>query len=395
MQTLDEDDLTSAMLRDRYRLLTRQVPTLYVIVLVCTAPIIGLILSRGGGPMAMAPASVAIVYFARMRAWRRARRDVDTISVEAIRERLRLTAIVGPALGFALACVVVACGLLLDPYAQVVTLATVWMCTIASAFCLSALPRAAFGIVFASGAPLCAYFLYMGEPVLLISGGLVGALACLVIFVIKQTHDAFAEILLARRVAEQRHEIAARANAEASRLANSDCLTQLPNRRRFMTEVAERARRAEGSFAVALIDLDGFKPVNDLHGHAAGDAVLVEIGGRLSAWTQNGGLAARFGGDEFCLLIEPAADAAEAIAAARAARAMIAEPIEAAAHLWVRVDCCVGVALRDGAVGAGDLMERADATLYRCKKRGRGGVDVWTPASEARLAVAPEAARAA
>jgi diguanylate cyclase (GGDEF)-like protein len=395
MKTIDEHDLTSAMLRDRYRLLTRQVPTLYVIVLVCTVPIIGLILSRGGGAMAIAPAAIATVAFARMRVWRRARHDADAMSVEAIRKRLRLTAIIGPSLGFALACAVVACGLLLDPYAQVVTLATVWMCTIASAFCLSTLPSAAYGVVFSSGAPLCAFLLYMGEPVLLISGGLVGALACLVIYVIKQTHDAFAEILRARRVAEQNHEIAAQANVEASRLANSDCLTQLPNRRHFMTQVAERTRRVEGSFAVALIDLDGFKPVNDVYGHAAGDAVLIEVGRRLAALTAGGGLAARFGGDEFCLMLEPACDAAHAVAAARAARDAIAEPIEAEPQLWVRVDCCIGVAMRDGAVGAGDLMERADETLYRCKKLGRGGVDVWAPCVEADLGFEPATVRAA
>lgn len=378
----DAADPSGEMLRARYRLLTRQIPTLYLIVVVCTVPVIGLVLTRGGGwEMALAPALMVAIVFARMIHWRRARAGVETMSVASMQREMRRTGLIGPAIGFILASASIAAGLRLDLHAQAVTLVTVWMCTIACSFCLSTLPRTAYAVVFASGAPLCAVFLYNGEPMLVLAGGLIVALACLVIFVVKQNHDAFAEIVTARSLAEQRQMLAARRGEEAARLANSDCLTRLANRRAFMTALGEGVDGGR-RFAVALIDLDGFKPVNDVYGHAAGDALLVEIGGRLAALMDGRGLAARFGGDEFCLMIDDVADAAQALALARLARNAIAAPCALSSQVSVAVDCCVGVALHDGAASAGDLIERADATLYQCKRRG-GAVAVWTPAAGA------------
>lgn len=387
-------ELSDAMLRERYRLLTRLLPTLYLIVMVCTVPIIGLILLRGGGPtMALAPTVMMVIVVARMIHWRRARASVHLRSPAEMRRELRRIGLMGPAIGFLLASASIAGGLSLDLQAQAVTLVTVWMCTIASSFCLQMLPRTAYAVVFASGAPLLTVFLYKGEPLLVFSSGLVVALACLVVYVVKQNHDAFAELERARMLAEQSHDLATRRTEEAARLANSDWLTHLPNRRRFMSELAARLGEAERPFAVAMLDLDGFKPVNDVYGHAAGDAVLVEIGGRLEALMQGRGLAARFGGDEFCLLIENADDAEQALAVARLARAAICEPVALAADVRVGVDASIGVALNDGAASPADLIERADATLYRCKNRGRRAVAAWTV--EDAVSAAPAASRAA
>lgn len=387
MQISDDQTLSSVMLRERYRLLTRQIPTLYLIVLVCTTPIIGLIVTRGGGVlMAIAPTAIVVLIVLRMIYWRRARGRVAEIEDAAIRKEMRRTALVGPAMGFLLACAAISGGLRLDADAQAVTLVTVWMCTIASSFCLSTLPGVAYALVFASGAPLCAVFIYKGDPLMMFSGGLVVALACMVVFVVKQTHEAFAEIVHARMLADQRHDLVARGAEEAARLANSDWLTLLPNRRRFMTEIAALAS-AGRPFAAALVDLDGFKPINDVFGHAAGDAVLVEVGARLARLVEGRGLAARFGGDEFCLLITPTRGVEEAVALAHQARATIGEAIALSPRIEVRVDACVGVALHDGVESPADLLERADATLYQCKNNGRGAVAAWpTPQAPARPA---------
>ena len=100
---------------------------------------------------------------------------------------------------------------------------------------------------------------------------------------------------------------------ENSRLANLDALTDLPNRRQFFAnlhEMLSRAEQQEKRFAVGVIDLDGFKPVNDVYGHVTGDQVLVETGRRLREISDETMLLARLGGDEFGVLID--ADLTEA-----------------------------------------------------------------------------------
>lgn len=393
--SVDAADPSNVMLRERYRQLTRLLPTLYLIVMVCTVPIIALIVTRGGGlTMALAPTVMMVVVLARMIYWRRARAEVDARSPQDMQRELRRIALIGPAIGFLLASASIAGGLALDLHAQAITLVTVWMCTIASSFCLQLLPRTAYAVVFASGAPLIAVFLYKGEPLLVFSSGLVVALACLVVYVVKQNHDAFAELERARIHAEQRHVLAARHGEEAARLAYSDFLTRLANRRAFMTALAEGVG-AGRRFAVALIDLDGFKPVNDVYGHGAGDALLIETGARLQDLMAGRGLAARFGGDEFCLMIDDVADAEQALALARLARSAIAAPFALSPQVTVAVDCCVGVALHDGAASPGDLIERADATLYRCKHRGGAAVAVWSPDGANAAPRAPATSQAA
>ncbi|WP_343684345.1 EAL domain-containing protein [Asticcacaulis sp.] len=92
---------------------------------------------------------------------------------------------------------------------------------------------------------------------------------------------------------------------EAQVLAHYDALTGLPNRRSFFTEldVALIGATRGHAFDLALIDLDGFKPVNDLYGHSVGDALLIEVGKRLRAVVGDGGVVARLGGDEFALIL--------------------------------------------------------------------------------------------
>ena len=93
------------------------------------------------------------------------------------------------------------------------------------------------------------------------------------------------------------------AQQHAQTLARHDVLTGLPNRRVFREAVAARISRSKHSpNAVVLIDLDRFKPVNDLHGHQAGDIVLCEVAERLKALVPPGGIVARLGGDEFALI---------------------------------------------------------------------------------------------
>ncbi|MBU2666240.1 diguanylate cyclase [Actinoplanes bogorensis] len=144
--------------------------------------------------------------------------------------------------------------------------------------------------------------------------------------------------------------------------ATHDALTGLANR--SLLEQRLSAATAD-QVSVLLIDLDGFKPVNDRHGHHAGDRVLVAVAERLETWTAESGLAVRLGGDEFAVLLPgtgatDAADRAEHIALA------VAEPIRLPDGQQVRVGASIGVAT--GAPGEGArLLRDADAAMYRRK----------------------------
>ncbi|MFN3686259.1 diguanylate cyclase domain-containing protein [Salinarimonas sp.] len=160
-------------------------------------------------------------------------------------------------------------------------------------------------------------------------------------------------------------EEAAAAHAEVARLALHDPLTGLPNRRSFHDRLAQALET--GGCALLVVDLDGFKPVNDAHGHEAGDRLLVAIAERLQACAGPAGFVARLGGDEFAVIL-PAAEVARA-AAEEIVRAVSA-PVTLG-DVTVAIGASVGLAeARPGETGDA-LLRRADGALYDAKRRGR------------------------
>ncbi len=164
-------------------------------------------------------------------------------------------------------------------------------------------------------------------------------------------------------------------------LARHDSLTQLPNRV-LMQERLESllASGASGGFAVVLVDLDGFKAVNDALGHAAGDAVLAETAKRLLPFSAGSDrLAARLGGDEFLLLL-PRTGQDEAVALAAAVAAAIRRPFALLNAPDIRLDASIGIALHPEHGGNADtLLAAADSALYAVKATGKARIEVYDP----------------
>jgi diguanylate cyclase (GGDEF)-like protein len=163
-----------------------------------------------------------------------------------------------------------------------------------------------------------------------------------------------------------------------------DPLTGLANRALLLSTLQEALERpgAEDRMAVLACDLDGFKPINDRYGHAAGDDVLVHVASVMRAATGSLGTVARLGGDEFVILLEAADSARAAQEVAGAIHAGLREPVRIQRHR-VPVRASVGVALGSSptpSAGAPGLLAAADTALYRAKGGGRSRTEVYDPA---------------
>jgi diguanylate cyclase (GGDEF)-like protein/PAS domain S-box-containing protein len=160
-------------------------------------------------------------------------------------------------------------------------------------------------------------------------------------------------------------------------LAHHDPLTQLPNRVLLADRVAQaisRAARSRLSVALLFVDLDDFKLINDLHGHAAGDQALREIARRLAGSVRDTDTVARHGGDEFVIALTDVGDAALVDSVAAKIADCLAPPLAIDGCGDLRVACSIGVALypRDGDDYEA-LVRHADAAMYAAKKAGRPG----------------------
>ncbi|MDN3569843.1 EAL domain-containing protein [Methylobacterium longum] len=162
--------------------------------------------------------------------------------------------------------------------------------------------------------------------------------------------------------------------ARADEMARLDPLTGLPNRlmlRERLTEAVTRLERTGEAFAVLLIDLDRFKPVNDTLGHPIGDALLEKVADRLRSTVRPTDTVARIGGDEFVILQTGVREAADTQALARRVVDLIGRTYMVDGHL-LTIGASVGAALAPGdGVEADKLLKNADLALYRAKLDGR------------------------
>jgi len=220
-----------------------------------------------------------------------------------------------------------------------------------------------------------------GEPTTL--AGVLGADASNVVFGLRHDGGARAWISVStRRIGEQ--TVVSFADITERRMfqqqlehqAFHDALTGLPNRKLFMQKLdhaLELARRRDERVAIAFVDLDGFKHVNDTLGHEAGDRLLAAIGRQLGYSLRGSDLVARIGGDEFCALLTGVAD----VTAARSvAQRMLAAMSPALGHL---VTASIGLSLfPDHATEPAILLRQADAAMYRVKASGKNAIGVFS-----------------
>lgn len=234
-----------------------------------------------------------------------------------------------------------------------------------AAFAVAAIVNGAFVVFFtATGQPT---FIAIAVNILLVSFGMLAVLMV--------NYSNFERMIIAQQQTEALSD-------ENLKLANIDSLTGLPNRRAFfnhLSEAFETARREHSRLAVGVIDLDGFKPVNDLYGHSSGDRLLMEVSNRLTHYFASTDLfLARLGGDEFAFVISNVATDRDVVAEGNRMCAYLHSPFTLP-DATIIISGSIGIAVYpDLASSVEELFDRADYALYHGKRQKRGNSTLFT-----------------
>lgn len=191
--------------------------------------------------------------------------------------------------------------------------------------------------------------------------------------IVESTRDVTERVLAEAELKEQHQAL--------SYQAHHDHLTGLPNRMLFLARLRHaitRAQRHGRQLALLFVDLDGFKQINDTHGHAMGDAVLQTAAERLRHQVRGSDMVARLGGDEFTLLLEDVRAPDGLTQVARNLLAALTRPMVVSGHTF-HIGGSIGISLYPGdGQDAEDLVHHADAAMYRAKARGKNTFQFYT-----------------
>jgi len=176
------------------------------------------------------------------------------------------------------------------------------------------------------------------------------------------------------------------ANDELQKRAFADALTGLPNRLLFEDRLIHALlrldrtnhHRVEDRLAVLFVDLDGFKPINDSFGHAAGDVILRSAADRLRKEARESDTVARVGGDEFLILLEDVTDVAACVSMANRVLESLSQPFEVSGKK-VQIACSIGIVVHPDHGDRTKLVANADAAMYAAKRAGGGCYALFEP----------------
>ena len=363
----------AALLREQYRSLARLGPYVHGIVIVAALALFGATPTGSFVTGLLLPTALIAVSVFRLSSWFKARADVEHEALDRIRRKVRVASVLGPTLTFTFALAIAISTWQGGVVEFALALLVLWVVAIVCAMCLNRIEREANLIVIAATTVVILAFVARGSDLTLGLAPLVAVGACFIIRMLNEHFRLFAEIVRSRFVIAEMQRVAEAAREAAMTIALTDDLTGLPNRRCFQSLLADRilvAKETGEPFALGLIDLDGFKPINDAHGHPAGDHILRQVAQRLAKAMDGRGSAARIGGDEFAILCNGVGARDEAVALGQEIRAIFAAPFDVSPH-GVYLTCACGFALFPSTAAEPDeLVRLADAALYRAKASG-------------------------
>lgn len=366
---------------EQFGIIAKQIPLLYSVIIVNC--VFMAMLASGVVSKLLAytfPVGAIPVMLYRVFAWRNhAARLRGTRDVQGMRKALRATTLMANVLAAILAVWSIAILAKVDPsdasFVPVFTILSMITC----AYCLAAYPLAAYSVMLSGSTYIAIAMACTGDHVLIALAANIALVSVMVFYMVGHQYGQL------RRVVQTSDKLS-RQRAQAKSLAYQDQLTGLPNRRALIAFMErQRVRSVSSELAMIMIDLNGFKPVNDTFGHAAGDKLLVAISRRLRQTIGENGYICRLGGDEFCVILSGIAQPKQAMQIARSINAAIKRPLSLAGHL-LHLEAALGVAagvpLRKDPM---ELIQYADIALYEAKARGGSAIMLFAEDMEARI----------
>lgn len=367
------------LLRRRFAALQRQLPWLYAILL---ANLLGLQITLADERSVPALPTLVMCAIIAVRGLRWMRNRGEQLPLQQIQLEMRKTFLIAAIFcsGFALWACWLFASVGADHLIELVLFTG--LAAVGSTYAMTGFPGGARVPLLILIVPLMAMLILTGEPSNIGIAVSMTIVSGVTLRLLNVHDDAFVRFVKSyiQIEAEQKRAVEAERFAveEQSRvqlIANSDALTGLTNRRGFLASFDHMSSTDKASLALILIDLDGFKPINDTFGHASGDALLVNVSRRLQSLPFRGNLVARLGGDEFAMVCQ-CDSASEAFAAASGAVAALNIPFSIDGRT-LSIAACAGVSFqRDDNLA--DAMRRADMALYKSKKCGRGHVTLFS-----------------
>jgi len=364
---LSVTDENPELLKAQFEVFSSQVPLMYSIVLISAWALAFTFIASAPPLLSIyVPIFFTVVCCVRIIGWLRSRHIVPT--AEAARKALARTNLFALLIGVAITAWSLSLYPYGDPYMRGNIAFFMAITGVGVIICLLQLRSAAIMVAIIINIPFVLYFSFSGIPSFIgmaINTFLVAG-ALLMVVTVQFRH--FAAAVDARTLLET-------VNEENFRLANLDSLTGLTNRRKFFTNLTETfcdAKTKGQRLAVGIIDLDGFKPVNDLYGHVVGDSLLVEVGQRLVTLADQNTHVSRLGGDEFALIFCDCGSDEELLAKGERICDALRTPF-ILADATVQISGSIGLStFPQLAENVHELYERADYALYHGKRTNRG-----------------------
>ena len=375
---------------------TRQLPMMYALLLVNTWALVATFWNLAPRSLTLyIPAALTALTVLRLVRWWRSiseRPDAATALKSLNRTNMLAPLIATGFSGWCLALYPYG-----DAYAQGHVAFYMGITVVGCIFSLMHMLSAAFYVTMIVNAAFIVFFGFSGNPVFMaIAINLIFVSSALLV-IVSINYDRFVSLIASRRqLMQQQNELVQKQEEtlelsnENYRLANLDSLTNLPNRRCFFSEFNEKHTSAvagEAPLVIGLIDLDGFKAVNDMYGHAVGDKLLISVAERLQAACQGDLLLSRLGGDEFAILMNLELTDENLMQIGHNLCTVLEAPFNLA-EATLSISASVGFARWQEGIQCDELYENADFALYSAKRSRDAGsthVVLFGKAHEARV----------
>ena len=368
-----------AIVEERYAALRRQVPVIY---LLAVANLCGLELATTGSLRIgfNFPTLLAAWALVRTAQWVRTSAEVPHA---AMLQRLRQTCVLS-----AILCISICVWSLFhlanaDPGARMAVVLFGGLTAIGTAYGLSALPVAARIPIFVLALPLAGLASVSSDPQFVGAALSLALVAALILRLLSSHNAQFIDLIKSRTLLAQERELVDSARQQAHVAATTDFLTALPNRRAFIAALEAEFADQDKIFAVAILDLDNFKQVNDTLGHPTGDALLELVASRLRSFAP-GTAVARLGGDEFGLLLGNISRPAQALGVAMELLADVGRTaVINGREVAVMASIGIGISRKGASRTSTRILADADLALYEAKRSTGAHVAIFERRMEA------------